>query len=230
MRKIVLAGLLLLLPLVITFWLVKWVILFITDPFLGIAEDLLSHVTPKYALPWMPMLKFSLPILVLAALYFLTCLMGLLARTYFLKKPLKTLDRLFSSTPLIRKMYRLFADVFKHLFGPSSKTAFKNPVVVPFPHKDGQYVMGFLTSKEPYIVGGKTIFAVLIPTAPHPIAGYVLLYPEEEISCVDLSTEDAVRFSVSLGMLYKEKKWRVRSLFEKFHSRKRKTLKVRKAL
>jgi uncharacterized membrane protein len=51
----------------------------------------------------------------------------------------------------------------------------------------------------------------------------VLLYPEEEISCVDLTTEDAVRFSVSLGMLYQEKKWRIRSLFEKFQKRKRKS-------
>jgi len=222
MRKTIFTGLLLLLPLVITFWLVKWIVLFITDPFLGIAGDLLSHAAPKYVQPWFPGLKFALPIIVLVALYFLTCFLGMLARTYLMKKPLKTLDRLFSSTPLIRKMYRLFADVFKHLFGPSSKTIFKNPVVVPFPHKDGRYVMGFLTSKDPYTVGGKSIFAVLVPTAPHPIAGYVLLYPEEEISCVDLSTEDAVRFSVSLGMLYKEKKWRMRSLLEKFQKRKNK--------
>jgi uncharacterized membrane protein len=168
MRRTVFTGLLLLLPLVITFWLVKWLILFITDPFLGIADDLVSQVTPKYALPWMPMLKFSLPILVLATLYFLTCFTGMLARTYFLNRPLKSLDRLFSSTPLIRKIYRLFADVFKHLFSPSSKTAFKNPVVVPFPHKDGRYVMGFLTSKEPYIVGEKKHLCCSYSDSPSP--------------------------------------------------------------
>ncbi len=214
MRKAVITGVLLLLPLLITFWLVKWIILFITEPFMGFAEEILKNTMPGHVQPWLPILSFSLPIVVLVALFFFTCFLGMLGHTYFLRYPINLIQRLFSKTPFIRRMYHLFADLFKNTLGPASKKALENPVIVPFPHKGGRYILGFLTSKKPISAQGKNLFSVMIPTAPHPIAGYVLLFAKEDLCSVDISTEDAIRFSVSLGTLIKENKWRIKKRAE----------------
>jgi len=210
MRKAVITGVLLLLPLLITFWLVKWIILLITDPFMGFAEEILQKTMPGHVQPWLPILSFSLPIVILVTLFFFTCFLGMLGRSYFLKYPLKLIDRLFSTTPFIRRMYLLFADLFKNTLGPASKKAFQNPVVVPFPSKEGKYALGFLTSHKPILANGKSLFPVIVPTAPHPVSGYTLLFSEEDLCCVDISTEDAIRFSVSVGTLVKESDWRLK--------------------
>lgn len=207
-HRTLLTGILLLLPLIITIWIAKFIILFITEPFLPpvhtIVDTYLSTSTSLHFL-----IDFLLPFLVLALLFFFTCLVGAFAKNFFLRFPLRTIDRLFKRTPYIRRLYTTTYDLFKN-FMKSKSNLLKHPVIIPFPNEPGRFVMGFLTSDSPLVHKGKELYPVLLPTAPHPIAGYLLFYNKEDIHTADISTEDAVRFSVSLGTLYDERRWNLR--------------------
>lgn len=206
-KRALLTGLLLLLPLIVTAWIVKFIILFITEPFLDSAHALADPSLP-HSIFWHGLIDFLLPFCVLVALFLFTCLVGAFAKNFLLKFPLRVIDRLFKKTPIIRRLYTTTYDLFKNFMKSKSKLL-KTPVIVPFPNKPGQYVMGFLTSKKPLVHDdADELYPVLLPTAPHPIAGYLLFYRKEDIHCADIKTEDAIRFSVSLGMLYNEKKWK----------------------
>lgn len=204
-HRALLTGLLLLLPLIITIWIAKFIILFITEPFLAPAHTLATSYLPSS--PYFHYLIDSLlPFIVLALLFFFTCLVGAFAKNFLLRFPIRTIDRLFKRTPYIRRLYTTTYDLFKN-FMKSKSNLLKRPVIIPFPNEPGRFVMGFLTSGKALVYQGKELYPVLVPTAPHPIAGYLLFYPKEDIHCTDISTEDAIRFSVSLGTLYNEKKW-----------------------
>jgi len=210
-HRALLTGILLLLPLIITIWIAKFIILFITEPFLApahaIADQYLSTSTSLHYF-----VDFLLPFIVLACLFAFTCLVGAFAKNFLLRFPIRSVDRIFKRTPYIRRLYTTTYDLFKN-FMKSKSNLLKHPVVIPFPNEPGRFVMGFLTSGKPLVYEDKELYPVLLPTAPHPIAGYLLFYSKEDIHCADISTEDAVRFSVSLGTLYDEKKWNLK----KFH-------------
>ena len=208
MHRALLTGILLLLPLIITIWIAKFIILFITEPFLppvhAIVDTYLSTSSSLHFL-----VDFALPFLVLAFLFAFTCLVGAFAKNFLLRFPIRAVDRLFKRTPYIRRLYTTTNDLFKN-FMKSKSNLLKRPVIVPFPNEPGRFVMGFLTSGKPLVHKDKELYPILLPTAPHPIAGYLLFYSKEDIHTADISTEDAVRFSVSLGTLYNEKKWNLK--------------------
>lgn len=207
-HRALLTGFLLLLPLIVTIWIVKFIILFITEPFLAPAHAIINnHLSTTNSLHYL--VDFILPFIVLAILFLFTCLVGAFAKNFLLRFPIRTVDRLFKRTPYIRRLYTTTYDLFKN-FMKSKSNLLKRPVVIPFPNEPGRFVMGFLTSSKPLVHEGKELYPVLLPTAPHPIAGYLLFYSKEDIHCADISTEDAVRFSVSLGTLYNEKKWNLK--------------------
>lgn len=204
-HRSLITGILLLLPLLITIWIVKFLILFITEPFLEPAHALVStHLPSSPSLHFL--IDLLLPFIVLALLFGFTCLVGAFAKYFLFRFPIRAIDGIFKRTPYIRRLYTTTYDLFKN-FMKSKSNLLKRPVIIPFPNEPGRFVMGFLTSDKPLVHEDKELYSVLLPTAPHPIAGYLLFYSKEDIHCADITTEDAVRFSVSLGTLYDEKKW-----------------------
>ncbi|PYK97220.1 MAG: hypothetical protein DME19_17070, partial [Verrucomicrobia bacterium] len=146
---------------------------------------------------------WSLVALVLAVL--LIGLVGSLARYYFGKKLIQWVDLALLRVPLLNKIYSTIKQV-NQVFSPSSKSSFKQVVLVEFP-RAGQYSVGFVTGEDHREVQQKTkehVLSVFVPTTPNPTSGFLVLVPEQEITRLDMSVADGIKFIISLGAIAPE--------------------------
>ena len=146
---------------------------------------------------------WSLVALVLAVL--LIGLVGSLARYYFGKKLIQWVDLALLRVPLLNKIYSTIKQV-NQAFSPSNKSSFKQVVLVEFP-RPGSYSVGFLTGEDHKEVQQKTrehVLSVFVPTTPNPTSGFLVLVPEQEITRLDMSVADGIKFIISLGAIAPE--------------------------
>ncbi len=196
-------GLALVLPGVISIGIFAWLfgtVANFTDKLLFFLPQSLTHADGgKGAILW----QWSLIALVVAIL--IITLVGQLARIYIGRKLLALGDRLLLQIPLLNKIYSTLKQV-NEAFGPSSKSSFKQVVLVEFPHAGAQTI-GFITSDDlPEVRAktGPTTIAVFVPTTPNPTAGFLLLLPEEKVTKLDMSVADGIKFIISLGAVSPE--------------------------
>jgi uncharacterized membrane protein len=143
---------------------------------------------------------WSLCALLLAVL--LIGLVGGLARYYFGKKLIELVDLALLRVPLLNKIYSAIKQV-NEAFSPSNKSSFKQVVLVEFP-RPGSYSVGFLTGEDHKEVQQKTrehVLSVFVPTTPNPTSGFLVLVPEREITKLDMSVADGIKFIISLGAI-----------------------------
>ena len=129
-------------------------------------------------------------------------LMGGLARHYFVKKLIELVDLALLRVPLLNKIYSTIKQV-NEAFSPSSKSSFKQVVLVEFP-RAGQYSVGFLTGEDQREVQQKTkerVLSVFVPTTPNPTSGFLVLVPEKEITRLEMSVAEGIKFIISLGAI-----------------------------
>lgn len=191
-------GLALILPAAISIAIFVWLfgtVANFTDKLLFFLPQTLTHADGgKGAILW----QWSL--LALAVAILAITLVGQLARVYIGRKLLTIGDRLLLRVPLLNKIYGTLKQV-NEAFGPNSKSSFKQVVLVEFPHP-GAHTIGFITSDQLPEVETKTgrkSVAVFVPTTPNPTAGFLLLFPEEKVTKLEMSVADGIKFIISLG-------------------------------
>ncbi len=205
MRRYFFTGLIILLPLTLTFWLFWYLLELFTSPFLPI---LLKKISLYY--PYIPHDLVSLisRISVLLLLIVFTFFLGLIARWFFIRSLLSLTQKIFSRLPVIRSVYRVSKDIISAFFTEKKSEAFRNPTIVPFPEK-GIYSVGFETGLVPACCQEKVqepLKTVFVPTAPHPISGYLLMVPEKELKKSSMTNEEALQFTISCGLINFESK------------------------
>jgi uncharacterized membrane protein len=150
-----------------------------------------------------PMLWYwSLLALLLAVL--LVSGVGLLARYYIGKRIIEWLDTGMMHVPLLNKFYSAIKQLNDSFSG--SKSSFKTVVLVEFP-RAGAYSVGFLTSDDDSEASRKTgekLVSVFIPTTPNPTSGFLVLVPADQVTKLDMSVADGVKYIVSLGAIAPE--------------------------
>lgn len=198
MKKYFLTGFISLLPLAVTLLVIAWLFNFFTTPFTGVIEKVLLDYPMGLSLRQHDF--FTLVLARLCSLFFLLALiltLGFMGQKFFAR----FFHSFFSRIPLVGSIYRLSRDVTKALFAQKEKT-FKGTVLVPFPH-DQALAVGFITNEVPeafrkHISADVTLF---VPTAPHPLSGFVLLTNKTTTIPVDISVEDAFKFLLSCGAM-----------------------------
>lgn len=195
-----LTGLAIVLPAVLSVAVVIWMFGTIAT----ITNSLLIFVPPRWThqheglgpLKW----YWSLLAFVLAMV--LAALIGQLARYYFGKRAIRSIDRLMLQVPLLNKIYGTIKQV-NDAFSAKNKSSFKQVVLVDFP-QPGQKAMGFITNVQIQDVvpnTGERLVSVFVPTTPVPTGGFLLLLPESKLVKLDLSVADGIKFIVSLGAI-----------------------------
>jgi len=199
MKKYFITGLVILLPLTLTIFIVTFVVNFLTKPFMGFVVEILSktkiHLHPH-------LLKYGSQILILIGLFICTVLLGIFARWFIFKALIKTSDKILHKIPLVNKVYKTTQDIVKTIF-VTDKESFKQVVMAPFPHA-GLYCIGFVTRKSPDTcckAVNKDLISVFIPTTPNPTTGFLILYKKEDLIFLKMKTEDAVKYIVSCGVI-----------------------------
>ena len=196
-------GLAIVLPVVISLAVVVWLfgtVSNITDTLLILVPKEWTHRDRGAgAMHW----YWSVCALSLAVV--LIALVGSLARYYFGKKLIEMVDLALLKVPLLNKIYSAIKQV-NEAFSPSSKSSFKQVVLIQFP-RAGQYSVGFITGEEHKEVQQKTkehVLSVFVPTTPNPTSGFLVLVPEREITRLDMTVADGIKFIISLGAIAPE--------------------------
>lgn len=78
---------------------------------------------------------------------------------------------------------------------------------MPFPHSDSLGI-GFVTHEEVEGPAGKKLIAVFIPTTPNPTSGFLMFFTEDKVIPIDMSVEDALKYTISCGVVSAELKTR----------------------
>lgn len=191
LRHYFITGLLLLLPLYITFYLFFVIFKFIDGIFGGLINKYLRSS-----------LGFSIPGVGIILGILIVILAGFIASHFFSKRVLSGIEKWFSGLPGIRQIYPSTKQMVGFLFS-KDKVAFKKVVLVEYPSK-GIWSIGFLTNegfKEAKVKTQEDLLHVFIPGTPGPWSGFFVLIPKREVKFLDMLVEDGIKLIVSAGIL-----------------------------
>ena len=200
MKKYILTGLLVWLPLVITIWVLKSVIGTLDDVFawfMVIAQTVLPvSIHPVLAdLQRVP----GLSVIILVTALWLT---GVAVTNMVGQWLLNQSNRMFSHIPIVKSIYNSVRQVSDTLFS-SSGQAFREAVLVQYP-RAGSWTIAFVTGRPTGEVADKLItemVTVYVPTTPNPTSGFMLIVPRGEVMPLDMSVDEALKYIISMGVV-----------------------------
>ena len=187
LRRYWVAGILVLAPTALTLWVV-WSLFRFFDNILG------AQLRAR---------GISVVGLGFVLLNVLLLLLGFTAANFFGKRAFALWDRLMHRVPLINKIYATLRQIAELLLGPTRAGTFGRVAVVEFP-SPGSWGIGFVTSSAPGESGArleKNLRSVFIPSAVNPTTGFLLLVPDEKITYLEMTPEQAMKMIVSAGAL-----------------------------
>ncbi|MDB6023809.1 MAG: hypothetical protein JWM68_32 [Verrucomicrobiales bacterium] len=188
------AGLAVVLPAVISVALLAWLFGNIST----ITDKLLFFLPPERTHDKNGVVLWYWSFLALVIAVVLICLIGRLTRNYIGEKFIDLADRLMLRVPLLNKVYGTVKQV-NDAFS-SNKSSFKGVALVPFPHQ-GSLSLGFITSEQKSPKTGEKMVGVFVPTTPNPTAGFLVFVPENDVTKIDMSVADGIKFIISLGAI-----------------------------
>jgi len=191
-RRYLLTGLLIWLPLVVTLW--------ILDILVGWMDKTLLLLPAQ----WRPdaVLGFHIPGLGAVLAVTVVLVTGLLATNFIGRQIVAWWDQLLNRIPIFRSIYSSVKQVSDTLLTNAGQS-FRKVVLVEFP-QPGQWTLAFIVGSPsaPVVdILGADHLTVYVPTAPNPTSGYVLIMRSDRVRDVDVSVDDALRFHVSLGVV-----------------------------
>lgn len=196
-KNYLLAGVLVLVPIGVTIYIVNFLV--------GLMDKFLKYLPTKYHPD--TYLPFHVPGLGLILLFLLTLLTGLLARNYVGRKLVALGEKVVGRIPLVRGVYLSAKQLVESILVQSGRD-FKRVVLIPYPHKES-YALAFLTGVAEGEVQEKTqkrVLNVFVPTTPNPTSGFYLMIPEDEVTMLDMSVENAFKLIMSGGIITPSKR------------------------
>ena len=186
LRNYFITGVVVLVPIGITFYLIKF--------FISVSPKLIpKNINPNNYLP------FSIPGLEIVLSIFFITIIGGLSLSFIGKKFLQLFNDLLKKIPILRTIYSAIGQMAETL-APKRKSK-KSVVLVEYPRK-GSWAVGFATKDNKGEISRKTskhLVNVFVPTTPNPTSGFLLMFPKDEIKYLDMTFEEASKFIVSAG-------------------------------
>lgn len=196
MRRYLIAGLLVWLPLGVTVLVFKLL--------LGMVENMLE-VVPAHYHPE-ALLGLEIPylnvLISLLAMLVVTVVTGVLVTNLFGRKIVAAWESLLGRIPLVRTIYQSAKQVAVTVFSSGGKS-FRKVMLIEYPRK-GLYTLAFQTGASIGEVQDKTgeeVITVFVPTTPNPTSGFLLMVPKSDITELEMSVDEALKMIISLGMV-----------------------------
>lgn len=209
MKKYFLTGLAILLPIVLTFFILSLIVNIITMPFIGIT----TYTFDYHDMFNQPFLFFSgetvlaiiSKVIVLISLFFIIIFIGFIAELFLVRWLRHIGDFIVHRIPVINRVYKSTQEVVHTLFArkkEKKETNFSGVVLVPFPHKN-TYSIGLITNREHVKSDSEflNLISVFVPGTPNPTMGFMLMFREEQTIPLDMKVDEAIKFCVSCGVI-----------------------------
>jgi uncharacterized membrane protein len=186
-RRYFVTGVLVLLPLAVTVWLL-WRII-------SAVEGGVENVMEKLGLTYYVGYGF----LVVIAVIFLA---GLIAQNVIGRKLVQFMEGFVTKIPFVSKVY-LTVQQIRDAFIGREHALFQSVAVIEYP-RAGLYTICFVTSRAEGEVQYKTeeqVVCVFVPTTPNPTSGFLLFVPQEDLIPLSMTVEEAMKLVISGGAL-----------------------------
>lgn len=190
MKRYLLAGLLIWVPVGITAWVVNTLVVTM--------DRTLTLLPPQ----WQPVNLFGMHIPGLGVILTILVVLGTgaLAANLIGQKVVRWAEMALARIPVIKGIYSSVKQVSDTLLAPGGQ-AFRKPVLVRFPHAHS-WTIAFLTGTPGHGVAehldGEHI-SVYVPTTPNPTSGYFIIVPRREAIELEMSVDEALKYVISMG-------------------------------
>ena len=200
MKKYIITGLLVWLPLAVTVWLLTTV-LGMLDGLFGWLLSGTQAVLPAGAHGFVEMLR-HVPGLGVAVVLAALLLTGIFAANFVGQWWLRQGGRMVQRIPIVKSIYSSVKQVSDTLFS-SSGNAFREAVLVQYP-RAGSWTIAFVTGKP----GGEAAehlhadyLSLYVPTTPNPTSGFFLMVPRSDVVALRMSVDEALKYIISMGVV-----------------------------
>lgn len=218
MKKYLVAGLLVWLPVAITVWVLSWVM----GALDGVFAALLSAtqiVLPESTRSMLETAR-NVPGLGVVVMLLALLLTGMFAANFVGQWWLRQWDRILYKIPIVKSIYSSVKQVSDTLFS-SNGNAFREAVLVQYP-RAGSWTIGFVTGRP----GGEVAerlgtsrteagagavgaaapargeyVSVYVPTTPNPTSGFFLMMPRADVHTLQMSVDEALKYVISMGVV-----------------------------
>ncbi len=193
MRAYFLAGILVIAPISITFYL-AWL-------FIGFVD---SKVTPLIPAQYNPetYVPFALPGLGLVILILFLTLVGALTAGFMGRMWTRYSEQMLARMPVIRTIYSALKQILETVFADHS-AAFREAVLVEYPRR-GIWAIAFITGRTRGEVQNMTeeeCINIFLPTTPNPTSGFLLFVPKKDLIPLSMTVEEAIKMVISGGII-----------------------------
>ncbi|MED5619614.1 DUF502 domain-containing protein [Ideonella sp. BN130291] len=200
MRKYIIAGVLLWLPLAITIWVLLWVLGLLDGVFVGLL-GMAKILAPDGADATIDRLA-HLPGLSVIVMVVGLLLSGVFATNVLGQWAVRQWDRLMSHIPIVKSIYSSVKQVSDTLFS-SNGNAFREAVLVQYP-RAGSWTIAFVTGKPggevEHLLPGDHL-SLYVPTTPNPTSGFFLIVPSSDVMPLAMSVDEALKYIISMGVV-----------------------------
>lgn len=185
LRKWVVAGLLVWIPLAVTLLLIRFLV--------GLLDTSLLLI-PSAIRPDFPGIGILLSV-------FLVLGTGALTANFIGARMVLWVEEVMSRVPYLGSVYNGMKKLALTVFNGSGKS-FRQAVLVQWP-REGIWTIGFITSVPQGEIQQRIgdVVTVFVPATPNPTSGFILLLPRSDLKILDMSVEQAMRMVISLGVV-----------------------------
>lgn len=192
MRRYLIAGLLVWVPLGITIWVLVFLVNTLDQTLLLLPESARPEAVLGFRIPGLGA-ALSLGILLLT---------GVIAANFFGARLILLWEALLGRIPFVKSIYSSVKQVSDTLFSDSGN-AFRKALLVEFPYP-GSWTIAFLTGTPGASVAahmdGEHV-SVYVPTTPNPTSGYFVMLPSSRVHELDMTVEEALKYIISMGVV-----------------------------
>jgi uncharacterized membrane protein len=198
-RKWLLAGLLVIVPIGITIWVLEWIVSSLDKTLLILPA---SWHPDKILQGLFPGTNLHIPGFGVILAFAILLLVGAIASNFFGKKLVGWWDALLNRIPVVRSIYSSVKQVSDTLFSDSGN-AFRKAVLVQWP-REHVWTIAFVTGTP----GGDVVnhlqgdyVSVYVPTTPNPTGGYFVMLKKTDCIELNMSVDEALKYIVSMGVV-----------------------------
>lgn len=192
-RKYFISGLLVWLPILVTFFVIKFLVDFLSKSLLLLPPELQPDAILGFHVPGVGV------VLTLLVIFFT----GLITANVIGSWLLGLGDRLMRHIPIVRTIYTGVQQVTQTLFTPGGQS-FRKVLLVEYPCA-GVWTVAFQTgevSKQMEVkIGDEPMVSYFVPTTPNPTSGFLMMAPKNKVIELDMSVDQALKFVISLGVV-----------------------------
>jgi uncharacterized membrane protein len=192
MKKYLITGLLIWIPLVITIWVLTLVV--------DTLDRTLLLLPPQFRTEaWLGVHVPGMGVIMTLVIVFVT---GVLAANFIGERLVRLWNAILHRIPFVSSIYSSVKQVSDTLFS-SSGEAFRKAVLVRWPHQ-GMWTIGFLTGTPGGDVANHLrddFLSVYVPTTPNPTGGYFVLVARKDLIELDMSVDQALKYIISMGVV-----------------------------